>query len=143
MPFIEEVSNYIVAQSTVFGLAPSSTSTPLWAGDIGESSPATAVGIYESGGARPTYTYSGILSFERPSIQIISRSTVYTTAKANADIIYDLLSIVTNTNMNKTDSTGTTTYITITPNQSPFEIGKDSLQRQRFSCNYFIEKVRS
>jgi hypothetical protein len=143
MPFIEEVSNYIAAQSTVFAVAPSSTSIPLWSGDIDDVSPATAVGIYESGGAAPQYQHANVVSYERPSIQVITRSTSYVTAKANADRIWDILSTVTGVDITKTDSTGVTNYITITPNQSPFEIGKDSLQRQRFSCNYFIQKERS
>lgn len=143
MALIEEVANYIVAQSTVFAIAPgTSTAVPLWLGRIGENSADTSVGIYETGGAAPVYTYNGI-SHERPGLQIISRSTSYTTAKNNASLIWTVLAGVANDQITKSGSTLTTNYITITPNQSPFEIGEDDERRQLFSCNYFLEKELS
>ncbi len=143
MSFIKEISDYVVAQSTVFDTAPSSTAVPIWIGKIGEDSPDTSVGFFETGGAAPNYVL-GSLSHVRPGIQVISRSTSYIAASLNADTIHGILSVVENTDIAKTaPTTGTTRYITITPNQSPFEIGEDDKRRQLFSCNYFIQKALS
>jgi hypothetical protein len=107
------------------------------------TSPATAIVALESGGAGPVYTHNGSLMIERPTLQFISRSTGYATARSNAQVIYDTLAAVTNSAIPKNGSTSETTYLTISPLQSPTDMGQDSDERALVTCNYFIEKEPS
>lgn len=141
---LDELSSYILENSTSFARAPSTAKIPIWLGGFRADQPNTAVSIYETGGPGPVYVFSGI-TFERPTVQIISRSTSYTTARTNAWRIYNILAEVSNTSLPVSTSTGaaTVSYVTITPAQSPFDMGSDAVARQQISCNYQIEKIRS
>lgn len=141
---LDELSSHILKSSTFFVRAPSTTKVPIWLGGFRADRPNTAVSIYETGGPGAVYTFSGI-TFERPTVQVISRSTSYATARTNAWRIYAILSVVGNVSLPLTTSTGSATvpYVTISPVQSPFDMGSDAVDRQQISCNYQIEKVLS
>lgn len=144
---LDELARYVVGQSTSFVIAPSTAGYPIWKGGFRADQPNTAVTILETGGILPTYTYAGV-SFEQPTIQIISRSTSYELARTNAWLVYEILAIVGNANLVASTSTSTgadptTRYVSITPNQSPFDMGNDAKARTQFSCNYMIQKVLS
>lgn len=141
---LDELCTFITTSSTVFARAPSTTRVPIWLGGWNADQPNTAVAFYETGGTPPTYTYDG-LEFEQPTIQVISRSTAYTTARTNAWLVYELLAVLGNASLANSSSTGapTTNYITITPNQSPFDIGSDARSRYQISCNYIVQKALS
>ncbi len=143
MPFINEISNYIVATSTRFALGDSSTAVPLYMGKLPAAIADTAVTVIDSGGSGPLYTQNGTFYLERPTIQVITRSSAYSVARDNAETIYNLLANVTNLSISKTTSTGTTTYLTVTPLQSPSDMGQDAEERPLVTCNYLAEKEPS
>lgn len=136
MTVMAEVASYLVTTSTRFSAGASSTAIPLWMSQHPEGQPDTSVALFESGGPGPLYTQNG-LTIERPTIQIISRSSSYATARDNAQHIHDILAAVTNQTL------GTTPYVTITPVQSPFSMGFDALERPLISCNFVVEKEPS
>jgi hypothetical protein len=143
MPYGSEVANFLVSASTSFKQGGSTgAQTPIWMNKFPGRSSNTAIAIFESGGPAPLYTHSG-LSLERPTVQIISRSTSYATARQNADFIFRTLAGVTNAGVSKTTSTGETSYLTITPLQSPTDMGQDAEERSMVTCNYMAEKEMS
>lgn len=133
---LPELSAYIVANATGFVAAPSTSGIQIWLNRFPEEANNHAVGLYESGGVGPDYTYTG-LSHERPNVQVICRSTSYATARTTANRIFSLLAGTENTTL-----TGTS-YVRITPIQSPFDIGADAGGRSMVSCNYQMEKAVS
>lgn len=144
MPVLDEISGYILSNSTRFKAGGSTgTKVPLWKSTLPPDQANTSIGLFEAGGPGPVYTHNGTLYTERPSLQVISRSTSYATARDNAEHIYTLLGAVTNVLVAKTTSTGDTTYVSITPVQSPFDMGQDAEERNLISCNYIAEKEQS
>ena len=143
MPAINEVASYVVAQSTRYALGNSSTATPLFMNKLPPDVADTAVTFIDAGGAGPLYTHNGVVALERPSLQVITRSSAYQTARDNAEHIFTILAGVTNTSISKTTSTGVTSYLTITPLQSPTDMGQDAEERPLVTCNYLIEKEQS
>lgn len=142
MPAMSEVQGYIIANSTRFVSGGSTGGIPLWMNKLPATSADTAVVLLESGGPGPTYTYTGI-SYERPALQMISRSTSYVTARDNSQHVWELLASVTGITISKTSSTGVTNYLTITPIQSPTDMGQDVEERSLVTCNFLIEKELS
>ena len=138
MPVGREVVGYVVSQSTAYVLGGTTGGVPVYLNKMAES-PATAVAFFESGGPGPTYTYTGV-SLERPGLQLISRSTSYATARDNAQTVWNMLAAVTNVTISKTSSTGVTSYATITPVQSPTDMGQDAKELALITCNFTIEK---
>lgn len=143
MPYGSEMAQYIVDSSTSYVLGGSTGGTPVWLNAFPPTGQGTAVAIYESGGPSPLYTQGTALYLERPSMQVITRSTSYATARQNADYVYRLLGSISNTSVPKTTSTGTTTYVTVTPLQSPTDMGTDAEERPMITCNYMAEKEMS
>lgn len=144
MTVLAELATYIDSNSTHFrNGASTGSAVPIWMSGFPDQSPGNAIALFEAGGPGPVYTQGGSIYVERPSIQVISRSTSYVTARGNAERVYRLLSVVKNASIAKTTSTGNTTYVTVTPIQSPFTMGKDAEERNLISCNYIAEKVLS
>lgn len=143
MPAINEVASYIVAQSTRYAQGDSSTAVPLYMNKLPATSSNTAVTIIDSGGSGPLYTQNGNFALERPTLQVITRSSAYQTARDHAEHIYTILASVTNVSIAKTTSTGVTSYLTISPLQSPTDMGQDANERPLVTCNYVIEKEQS
>lgn len=139
---LDDIFTYIVAQSTAF---------TKWAGTSGNigkaimldgtAAPDTFVSLYESQGLASAMTFStstGSVSvvFERPRLQLISRSSDYATARSNAETIFVLLN-----GLSKKLPTSTgTLYLSIEAVQSPFHIGRDENDRHMVSCNFQVEK---
>jgi len=139
MPVLGELTAHVVNASTRFALGASSTAVPLWESQFPSDETDTAISFYESGGPAPMYTQSA-LSYERPTVQVISRSTSYVTARDNAEHVFSLLAAIENQDITKSTSTGVTNYITVSPVQSPFDMGRDAEQRAQISCNYQVQK---
>jgi len=139
MPVGSEIHGYIVLTSTRFASGESSTAIPLWINKHPQGQPDTSVAIFESGGVGPTYNFTGV-TVVRPNLQIISRSSAYQTARDNAEHIWQLLASVTGVSIAKTTAGGTTDYMTVTPLQSPTDIGQDAEARSLVTSNYSIEK---
>jgi hypothetical protein len=139
MPVLGELSAYVVNASTRYALATSSTAISIWESAFPSDETDTALGFYESGGPAPVYTQTG-LSYERPTVQVICRSSAYATARDNAEHVYTILSAVENLDIAKSTAGGVTSYITVSPVQSPFDMGRDAEQRAQISCNYQVQK---
>lgn len=139
MPLLDEIATYIVSQSTAnFVVGPTTTAkTSIWKGQFPQRQVGNAIALFEPGGAPPLYTFSSSPSLERPSVQVISRSSSYATARSNAKAIYSILAAVKNATISGT------AYTRITPSQSPFDMGKDPDDRNLISCNYIAEKAVS
>lgn len=137
MPILAELGAYIETNSTAtFKLGGSTGNLQLSIMD--DTMPNTVVVLYETGGSGTAYTFStgaGVArAYEQPTIQVLSRSTSYQTARNNAGNIYDLLDGLSNTTM-----TGVT-YLSIEAAQPPFSIGRDENNRHRVSVNFNIRK---
>lgn len=135
---LDEIATYLDASSTALTVGPTtSAATPIFKSRLPADVQATAIALFESGGRSPDYRMTSTVSFERPTIQVLSRSTSYPTARTNAELVFTLLSTLTNSTL-----TGTR-YVRVTPAQSPFDIGRDPDERHLVSCNYLIEKEPS
>ena len=143
MPLGSEVHGYIIFTSTRFASGESSTAIPLWINKHPATQPDTSVALFESGGAGPDYALGGAVITERPNLQIISRSSSYPVARDNAEHLWQLLASVTGVSIAKTTAGGTTDYLTITPLQSPTDIGQDAEARALVTSNYSIVKAQS
>ncbi len=75
--------------------------------------------------------------FERPSFQVLSRSTVYTTAQTRAQTAYQMLNGVADRNL--PTATGPR-YLQITAVQPPFFLQRDENQRYIVSVNFDVWK---
>lgn len=142
MAFLDEIARYIDKNSTTLTLA-----TNLWKSWIPDKAPATSVLVLERGGIAPSRglgSTSGPV-FETPSVQVLSRSTSYQTARANAETIYRLLDKVANQTLYPTSSTSTggTYYVSIDALQSPFPIGRDGSGAHQVSVNFLARKELS
>ena len=105
--------------------------------------PNTVTVLYETGGGPNEYTFStstgtARVAFERPGLQILSRSTLYATARTRAETAYTILdglsgrSLPTATGIN---------YLEITAVQAPFFTGRDENDRYIVSTNYDVWKA--
>jgi len=101
------------------------------------SDPSTVVTIYETGGSPPVHGMGGspgTALAEQPSIQVVTRSTSYSTARTTADQCFDLLDGLYQTTINGTR------YLYVEALQSPFMLERDDQERTRIACNYRIVK---
>jgi hypothetical protein len=137
MPVLNEIAAHIAATSTGFSAGPHPTKIQIFIGVFPEDQRATAIALYESGGAPPVYTYGSSPLVERPTVQVISRSSSYATARTNATTIYNILAAVEDATLSGT------AYTRVTPLQSPLDMGNDADDRQLISCNYMTEKAVS
>lgn len=131
MSFIDEIATAIVSGSSVYAHGPSSTATPVFRGKIPAKQAATAVGVYETGGVAPLYTYGQAApSVRRPGAQVIVRSTSGSSVRTHADRIYGILAATVNS----------TDFISITPSQEPIDLGPDPDNRHLMSINLIAER---
>lgn len=137
MPVLNEIAAYIAATSTNFSAGPHATKTEIFIGDFPEDQRSTAIALYESGGAPPVYTYGSSPLVERPTVQVVTRSTDYAIARSNATTIYNILAAIEDATLSGT------AYTRVTPLQSPLDMGTDADDRQLISCNYIAEKAVS
>lgn len=102
--------------------------------------PNTVTTIYETGGAGPLNAFStggGTRIYEQPSIQIITRSTSYETARNIQETVFVVLDGVNNQTV---PSTGSIHYGSIDAVQSPFLINRDSNNRFKVGVNFDVLK---
>jgi hypothetical protein len=96
--------------------------------------------LYDTQGFGNEYAFStGTLAdvaIKQPSMQILSRSTLYQTARDNAEIATQLLDGYSGP---LPTATGTQ-YLGIAAAQDPFFIGRDDNDRYLFSVNFNIMK---
>ena len=141
MAVLDDLAQFIDTSSTAF-----SRSSNLGIGialDSGSLSN-TFAALYETPGQVGSLAFSTTANlaervFDRPRVQVICRSTSYTTARTNTQTIYDLLDGVANRKL--PTSTGTL-YVSIEAVQAPFSLGRDENDRWLISTNYQIERDR-
>ena len=132
---LPELATYIAANSTLVA------GTDLFMNQFPATASDTAVALYETGGVGPKVTFGGV-AWESPSVQVVVRSTSYAVARNLAQTIFNKLLLIENDPLPVSASTGaaTTNHLFVRPQQSPFSIGPDELDRPQVSCNYFVEK---
>lgn len=141
---LDDIATYMAAQSTAFTKLSGSAGN-LSKAYMPDASPApdTLVTLYETGGLPPTHTFTtggGTLYFENPRLQVLVRSSAYTTARNLADKAYVLLDSIAHTVL---PTTGGTMYLSVSAVQSPFSIGRDENGRYLVSCNFDVQKLRT
>lgn len=132
MGLIEEVGTYLAANSTLFVLG---TKTFLnYLPDV----PNRANAVHETGGLAPDWVMgaSTKVAWENARFQIVTRSTSSTQARGDMDIAWTILSGVTNKVL-----TGTT-YLRISPTQSPFLLERDKRGRPVYAVNFDVMRRR-
>jgi hypothetical protein len=143
MALLTDLSDILVTASSLFragGDPSTSTGVPIWLGQFPPDTAATAVAIYESGGAGPLNTLVSASTtttppfVRRPSVQVISRSTSYPTARALAEVIWTSF----HGTLSATSTSGPV-YLTISPNQDPIDMGLDPDHRHMISCNFTLQ----
>lgn len=111
---------------------------------IGEMRPTPDVlgAIYEYGGLSPEHKFGVVgIGYERPSFQLCFRGAPndYASPRAKAEIAWRALAAV----QPGAIPSGTTEYLTIDPQQSPFSLGKDENNRYEIACNFWVVKEPS
>ena len=139
--WLDDVCAYLDANSTALTVM-SGTGGNLVKAFMPDASPApdTLVGLLDRGAGRSLLTLStdGTFSstaYQECGLQVLSRSTSYTTAYDNAVVAYDLLSGLHATKL--PTSTGTS-YLSIEAVSRPFSIGRDRNDRFLVSANYIL-----
>jgi len=144
LSLVDDVSDYLVAQSTAFTLLSGT------GGNLGKQVMLdnahvadTFTSVYETPGAGSEYTFATStgtvnVEFERPSFQILSRSTTYTTARTRAQTAYTILDGLAGKSL--PTATGTN-YLEITAVQAPFFLQRDDNERYVVSVNFSVWKA--
>lgn len=105
--------------------------------------PDTLMALYETGGSAPAWVMGSTSpAYETVSVQVISRSSNYATARSRAYTAYRVLGGVRNQRLPAAASTDTL-YLDCNPDQPPFSIGQDPNKRWLISCNFTVHKERS
>lgn len=142
MSLVDDIATYLETSSTVF------TRYSGTAGNLARQAmldnlnldPMTV--LYETAGGANAYTMStgtgsADVTYETPSLQILSRSTSYQTARSRADTAYTILDGLAQVNL--PTATGTL-YLDVSAVQAPFFTGYDENHRPIVSVNFTIRK---
>lgn len=143
MSLVDDIVGFLTTSSTQFTLNAGTSG-----GNISKqisldgAAPDTLTAVYETAGVANAYvmstsTGSADVAFERPSFQILSRSTSYATARSRAQTAYTLLDGLAQRNL--PTSTGTL-YLEVVANQAPFFLQRDGNERFIVATNYTVRK---
>ncbi len=144
MSLVDDIHAFLITESTAFttlgGTSGGSLGKQIMLDD--SITPDTVAVLYETAGGPNEYTFSSstgraTVSFERPGLQILSRSTLYATAKIRAETAYTILDGLAGRNLPTT--TGPR-YLEITAVQAPFFLQRDENDRYIVSTNYLAWK---
>lgn len=143
MAILDDIASYLAAQSTAFTVVSGTGGNLAKSVMLDAILPDTITVIYEAAGLANEYVFStstgtaGVAN-ERPSFQILSRSTSYVTARTRAQTAYTILDGLAGKSL--PTATGTL-YLEIVANQAPFSIGRDDNERYLISTNYTARKA--
>ncbi len=128
---LDELATYLAANSTL------TVGGTLGKARMTDTQPDTVGVLYESGGLSTVYTFStgSAVEYQRPTVQFLSRSTSYVTARQAAETVYQLLDGLSNTTM-----TGVR-YKSVKAIQQPFTVGVDDSDRYLVSVNFQCERA--
>lgn len=135
MVLLDDIATIIVSGSTVMKLG--GTTATLGKAVMLDTEPDTISVLFEQGGVGSAFTFSTSTGrveevLRYPTVQVLSRSGSYQTARAHAEIIYGILN-----GLGSTVVAGTT-YDSVVAIQPPFSVGRDKSDRYLVSCNYRI-----
>ena len=143
MPLLDDIATFLDAQSTAFTLL-SGTSGDLAKQIMLDHSAVsdTIAVLYETAGVANDYTFStssfsARVAMERPSFQILSRSTAYQTARDRAQTAYTILDGLAGRSL--PTATGTL-YQEIVAVQAPFFLQRDDNDCFIVAANYNVRK---
>lgn len=147
MPFLDEVTQYLAAQSVgTLGVdilvGARAVITPVGTGTPPPPQPATPtrtgpiITISETGGTGPMRTHGGS-SVTRPSAQISCRAVDMPTARTKLKLAYDALGGADGLH---NVLLGTTFYLSIVPVQEIHDLGQDRSGRSLMAFNIDAEK---
>lgn len=138
---LDDIATYLAAQSTAFTVFSGS------AGNLAKSialdvspAPNTVTVLYETPGTAPGFSFStaanATVEYESPTLQILSRSTSYETARDRAQTAYTTLNGLAAT---LPTSTGVR-YLSIAAAQPPFLLQRDEHDRYIVAVNFNVQK---
>jgi hypothetical protein len=98
--------------------------------------PANVVALYENSGPGPVFTMGSnhLPRIDRPELQFIVRNESYSTGRALSEVLYRLLTQITN------QTIGGVLYQRIEAISNPGLIQRDETRRSVFSCNFYVMK---
>jgi len=136
MTLLDAVATYLVANTT---LTVGGTTGTLAKAQMLDTQPDTVAVLYETGGAASEYAFStstgqAQVIYERPNLQLLSRSATYQTARTVAETVYTTLDGLGDMTMSGTR------YLDVDAVQAPFSIGRDKQERELVSVNFRIRK---
>jgi hypothetical protein len=145
MTLLDEVATFLDAQSTALKLLSGTT------GNLAKTvlldrtpAPDTMLTLYETGGSAPNWVFGSTSpAYETASLQVISRSSNYATARSRAYLCYRLLGGIHNQYLPTSTYTSKCWYLDCNPDQPPFSIGPDQQGRHLVSVNFTVRKERS
>lgn len=128
MGLIEELATFLDTASTRFALG-----TNLFLNDLPDI-PATATGLFETGGVPPTRTFrpSTKAAWENQRVQVYCRSTSSVKARADVQAVFVAFEGIVNTSLSGT------TYLRVSAVQSPFLLERDQGGRVSFAVNFDV-----
>jgi hypothetical protein len=132
---LDDTATYVAANTTRLDVGTNLTKSFM------PDSPDTVTTFYESGGSFPLHyftTSTGTRSYEQPSLQVITRSADYQTARSTIEDVFTILDGTANTTL--PTATGVD-YVSVDAIQSPFLIDRDSNDRFRLGVNFSIIKT--
>ena len=96
MSLVDDVADFLNSESTAFTLSSGTGNLAKQIALDSLSVPDTLAVVYETAGIGNEYTFSTstgtvTISHERPSLQILSRSALYATARTQAETAYTIL----------------------------------------------------
>jgi hypothetical protein len=134
---LDDIGYAVAEASTSLTLA-----TNLFLSKLPSNAPDSAVAVYETGGAGPTWTLASTApAWENPRVQVLVRSTAYEAGRSLAETLWRALDNATGT-LGSSSAPGAH-YILIRALQSPAPLGEDANLRWLFSSNYQVQKLRS
>lgn len=129
MSFIKDVVTVISSAGTVYESSKAQIPT----------GPGPYLSVQTYGGRAPEYIQNQMApAYQKPSIQVTARATDPDVAEAKAREAYNLIAVIRNTVVS-----GGARYLSLKPQQEPFDGGLDSAGRAKFVFNVMAEKVPS
>ena len=131
---LDDVATYLAANSTRLTVGTNLTKAFM------PDTPSTCTTLYETGGLFPLHYFSTSQTrgYERPGLQVLSRSTDYQTARTVLEDVFTLLDGLANTTLPTTSGIA---YVMVDAVQSPFLVDRDQNDRFRLAVNFTITKA--
>jgi hypothetical protein len=137
MSLLDDVASYLTTNTTVFTVG--GTTGNLSLEQQLDTQPDTLVTLLEQPGLPNAYAFSTgnpvEVVYERPNMQVLSRSTDPVVARSRVQTVYRKLDGLTSTTINGIR------YYEFVAVQAPFQIGRDDNQRHLWSLNFNIKKA--